>query len=130
MRFLHLLFAVVPLLVTACTTTTAYRQKNGSLTVTQRGWGAMHGSYWITGAPAGRLTTAETLSVFRKDFAGKPLPAIPVKCSGYVDTTETNRIEIRLVEKTGGNLSQAWANGRHKLIDEGAPKPFYHWLIP
>ena len=130
MRSLHLLFAVAPLLFTACTTTTAYRQKNGSLTVTQRGWGATPGSYWINGAAAGQLTTAEKLSVLRKDFSGKPLPAVPVKCFGYVDATETNRIEIRLAEKRGGTLSQAWANGRHQLLDENAPKPFYHWLIP
>ena len=130
MKSFHLLVAIMPLLSTACTTTTAYRQKNGSLTVTQRGWNATGGSYWITGATAGQLITAENLAVFRKDFGGKPLPAVPVKCFGFVDTTDANRIEIRLAEKRGGNLSQAWANGRHKLIDVSAPKPFYHWLIP
>ncbi|MCW1921521.1 hypothetical protein OKA05_03085 [Luteolibacter arcticus] len=123
------LLAIVPLLFTACTTTTAYRQKNGSLTVTQRGWGATPGSYWITGANAGRITTAGDLTVFRK-FPGKSRPAVPLKCDGFVDTTPKKRVEIRLVERQGGNLSQAWVNGRHKLIDENAPKPFYHWLIP
>jgi hypothetical protein len=124
-----LLLAVVPVLLASCTTTTVYRHKNGSLTVSQRGWRAAPSTYWIHGAPAGRIATADDLTVFRK-FPGKSLPAVPLKCSGFVDATEAKRVEIRLVEKQGGNLSQAWVNGRHKLIDESAPKPFYHWLIP
>jgi hypothetical protein len=123
-------FLLLPVVIGSCTSTTAYRHKNGTVTVTQRGWNAKPGSYWITGATAGTITPSENLLVFRKDFIGKPLPAVPVKCSGYIDTTEADRIEIRLVERKGGGLLQAWANGRHKLVDENAPKPFYHWLIP
>jgi hypothetical protein len=121
---------LVPLLVASCASTTAYRHENGTVTVTQRGWNSNAGSYWITGAKPGTINTSEQLTVFRKEFIGKPTPAVPVKCTGYVDTTENKRIEIRLVEKRGGSLQQAWANGRHKLVDENAPKPFYHWLIP
>ena len=128
MKSFHLLVAVVPLLFTACTTTTAYRHKNGSLTVSQRGINAVPSTYWITGANAGRITTASDLTVFRK-FPGKSIPAVPLKCDGFVDATK-KRVEIRLIEKQGGGLSQAWVNGSHKVIDEGAPKPFYHWLIP
>jgi hypothetical protein len=128
MKSFHLLVAVVPLLFTACTTTTAYRHKNGSLTVSQRGINAVPSTYWITGANAGRITTASDLTVFRK-FPGKSIPAVPLKCDGFVDASK-KRIEIRLIEKQGGGLSQAWVNGSHKVIDEGAPKPFYHWLIP
>lgn len=125
----HLLLAVVPFVFTSCTTTTAYRQKNGSLTVSQRGWNAVHETYWITGAGPGRVTTAENLTVFRRPRHAKS-KAVPIKCSGFVDASEAKRIEIRLAERQGGQLSQAWANGRHKLVDENAPKPFYHWLIP
>ena len=121
---------MLPWIATSCVTTKAYRHKNGTVTVTQRGWNANAGSYWITGAAPGTITPADDLAVFRKDFIGKPLPAVPLKCDGFIDTTEAKRIEIRLVEKRGGNLLQSWANGRHKLIDENAPKPFYHWLIP
>jgi hypothetical protein len=128
MKSFHVLVAVVPLLFTACTTTTAYRHKNGSLTVSQRGFNAAPSTYWITGANSGRITTAGDLTVFRK-FPGKSTPAVPLKCDGFVDATK-KRVEIRLVEKQGGGLSQAWVNGRHKVINEGAPKPFYHWLIP
>jgi hypothetical protein len=130
MKSCHLLVTVVPLLFfTACTTTTAYRHKNGSLTVSQRGLKATPSTYWITGANAGHITTAGDLTVFRK-FHGKSIPAVPLKCDGFVDATK-KRVEIRLVEKQGGSgLSQAWVNGRHKVIDESAPKPFYHWLIP
>jgi hypothetical protein len=128
MKSFHLLVTVVPLLFTACTTTTAYRHKNGSLTVSQRGINAVPSTYWITGANAGRITTASDLTVFRK-FPGKSIPAVPLKCDGFVDATK-KRVEIRLIEKQGGGLSQAWVNGSHKVIDEGAPKPFYHWLIP
>jgi hypothetical protein len=125
----HLLLAVVPFLFTSCTSTTAYRQKNGSLTVTQSGWNAVYETYWITGAGPGRITAAENLTVFRRSRQIKST-AVPVKCSGFVDATEAKHIEIRLAEKRGGQLSLAWANGRHKLVDESAPKPFYHWLIP
>jgi hypothetical protein len=120
---------VLPLLATSCVTTKAYRHQNGTITVT-RDWNNEGDSYWIAGAKPGTITTSDQLSVFRKEFIGKPTPAVPVKCIGYVDTTESKRIEIRLVEKRGGSLQQAWANGRHKLVDENAPKPFYHWLIP
>lgn len=121
---------LLPLVATSCVSTKAYRHKNGTVTVTQRGWNAQPGSYWITGANAGTITPADDLTVFRKDFIGKPLPAVPLKCNGFIDTTDARHIEIRLVEKRGGSLLQAWANGRHKLVDENAPKPFYHWLIP
>jgi len=133
MRSFHLLFAVVPLLFSSCTTTTAYRQKNGSLTVARQSrffGSASSTSYWITGASPGQISTAENLTVFRKRIDGKPGPAVPLKCSGFIDTTETKRIEIRLAEKQAGSLSQSPVNGRHKLVDENAPKPFYHWLIP
>lgn len=129
MRSLHLFFAVVPLFFTACTSTTVFRHKNGSLTVSQRGFKAAPSTYWITGANSGHITTAGDLTVFRK-FPGKSLPAVPLKCDGFIDASPKKRVEIRLVEKHGGNLSQAWVNGRHKLTDESAPKPFYHWLIP
>lgn len=121
---------LLPLVATSCVSTKAYRHKNGTVTVTQRGWNAKPGSYWITGARPGTITPADDLAVFRKDFIGKPLPAVPLKCNGFIDTTDARHIEIRLVEKRGGSLLQAWANGRHKLVDENAPKPFYHWLIP
>ena len=133
MKSRHLIFAVVPLLFAACTTTTAIRQKNGSLTVSRhsRLFGTTAStSYWITGADSGRISPAENLTVFRKHIAGKPLPAVPLKCSGFIDATEAQRIEIRLVEKKSGSLSQSPINGRHKLTDENSPKPFYHWLIP
>lgn len=128
LRLLALL--ALPMFAGSCATTKAYRHKNGTVTVTQRGWNANAGSYWITGAAPGTITPSDSLSVFRKDYIGQPLPAVPVKCTGFIDATETKRIEIRLVEKKGGGLLQSWANGRHKLIDENAPKPFYHWLIP
>ncbi|MEK7950422.1 hypothetical protein [Luteolibacter soli] len=128
MKSRHLLFTVLPLFFTACTTTTAFRHKNGSLTVSQRGMNAAPSTYWITGANSGRITTASDLTVFRK-FPGKSMPAVPLKCDGFVDATK-KKVEIRLVEKQGGNLSQAWVNGSHKVVEEGAPKPFYHWLIP
>jgi hypothetical protein len=129
-RSLRLLaFLVVAPLATSCVSTKAYRHKNGTITVT-RDWNNEGDSYWISGAKPGTISTSEQLTVFRKEFIGKPTPAVPVKCTGFIDTTETKRIEIRLVEKKGGTLVQAWANGRHKLVDENAPKPFYHWLIP
>jgi hypothetical protein len=125
-----LAFLVLPLVASSCVTTKAYRHKNGTVTVTQRGWNANAGSYWITGANPGTITPSDDLTVFRKEFIGKPTPAVPVKCTGFIDATNSKRIEIRLIEKKGGSLLQAWANGRHKLVDENAPKPFYHWLIP
>lgn len=125
-----LAFLALALIVTSCATTKAYRHQNGTVTVTQRGWHANDGSYWITGANPGAITPADNLSVFRKDSIGKRLPAVPAKCSGFIDASEANRIEIRLIEKKGSLLLQSWANGRHKLVDEGTPKPFYHWLIP
>ena len=121
---------LVSMLMASCASTTAYRHENGTVTVTQRGWNSNAGSYWITGATPGAITPSEQLTVFRKEFVGKPTPAVPVKCAGFIDATASKRIEIRLVEKRGGSLLQAWANGRHKLVDENAPKPFYHWLIP
>lgn len=133
MRARYLLLAAVPLLFTACTTTTAYRHKNGSLTVSRqsRFFGSASSTvYWITGASPGHISTAENLTVFRKRIEGKPGPAVPLKCSGFVDATETKHVEIRLAEKQGGNLSQSRVNGRYKVTDENAPKPFYHWLIP
>jgi hypothetical protein len=133
MKSLHLFLAVVALFFSSCTTTTAYRHKNGSLTVSQhsRLFGAASStSYWITGANPGRISPAEDLTVFRKRIDGKPGPAVPLKCSGFIDATTAKRIEIRLAEKQAGSLSQSRVNGLHKLIDESAPKPFYHWLIP
>jgi len=129
MKTFPMLFAVVPLLSTACTTTTAYRHKNGTLTVSQRGINATPSSYWIAGANAGQITTGSNLTVFRK-YYGKSLPAVPLKCDGFIDATDAKRIDIRLLDKSSGSLSQSWVNGRHKVVDENAPKPFYHWLIP
>jgi hypothetical protein len=37
---------------------------------------------------------------------------------------------VQLAEKTGEGWQIARVNGTHKLRDESAPKPFYHWLIP
>ena len=127
-----LLTAAIPLLATGCASTKAFRHKNGTLTVSRQGFfgKASSTSYWITGAAAGRISPAEDLTVFRKVIDGKPLPAVPLKCSGFVDATEPKHVEVRLVEKQGGSLSQAKLNGRHKLIDANTPKPFYHWLIP
>jgi hypothetical protein len=124
-----LTFLALPLIGSSCVTTKAYRHQNGTVTVT-RDWNNEGDSYWIAGAKPGAVSTADQLTVFRKEFIGKPTPAVPVRCAGFVDTTDTKRIEIRLVEKRDGRLQQAWANGRHKLVDENAPKPFYHWLIP
>jgi hypothetical protein len=124
-----LAFLALPLIASSCVTTRAYRHENGTITVT-RDWNQEGDSYWISGAKPGAISTSDQLTVFRKEFIGKPTPAVPVKCTGFIDTTEAKRIEIRLVEKKGGGLVQAWCNGRHKLVDENAPKPFYHWLIP
>ena len=129
MKAHHLLLAVVPFLFASCTTTTAYRHKNGSLTVSQRGRNAAPTTYWITGAAAGSITAADDLAVFQK-HRGKSLPAVPRKCIGFIDTTSPKHVDFHLAEKQGTALSQPWINGRHKLVDESAPKPFYHWLIP
>ncbi|MCW1883308.1 hypothetical protein OKA04_01115 [Luteolibacter flavescens] len=128
MKLRCLPLTVLPLLAASCTTTTVYRHTNGSLTISQRGLKAAPSTYWVNGAGAGRITTAGDLTVFRK-FTHKSAPAVPLKCDGFVDATR-KKVEIRLVEKQGGTLSQPWVNGRYKVIDENAPKPFYHWLIP
>ncbi|WP_193214136.1 hypothetical protein [Luteolibacter marinus] len=124
-----LLLAVSALLVTSCTTTTGYRHKDGSITVSQRGFRAEPTNYWIVGAKPDRVNPAEELSIFRRGN-GKGKQAIPLKCEGFVDTTLGKKIGIRLIEREGGTWHQSWVNGRHKFIDETAPRPFYHWLIP
>lgn len=121
--------AVLPLLFTACTTTTGYRHKDGSITISQRGPKAKSSNYWIAGAKPGQIHQAENLSIFRRE-TGRGKKAVPLKCEGFIDTTFDEEIGVRLIEKQDGGWRQSWANGRHKLIDESAPKPFYHWLIP
>lgn len=129
-----------PILVTAllvlivlpsCTTTKGYRHADQTITVSQRGR-IVRGNptnYWIVGAKPGQVTNAENLSVYRKALT-RGNSAAPLKCSGYVDTTRSSHIEVRLAEKHGTQWQQARVNGAHKLVDETAPKPFYHWLIP
>jgi len=125
------LLALLPLLACGCATTKAYRHKDQTVTVARRAsiFKPSPVSYWMVGAKPGTLTNAEDLKIFRKARM-KSDGAAPIKCAGFVDTTRHSRIEVRLAEKRGGQLEQAWVNGTHKLIDENAPKPFYHWLIP
>lgn len=122
---------VLPLALMGCTTTKGYRHKDQTITVSQRGLITRGDptNYWIVGAKPNQVTSAENLSVYRKTLA-RGSSAAPLKCSGFVDTTRSSRIEVQLAEKHGNSWQKARVNGAHKLIDETAPKPFYHWLIP
>ena len=122
---------VLPLATASCTTTKGYRHKDETLTVSQRGLISRGNptNYWIVGAKPNQVTSAENLSVYRKTLA-RGNSAAPLKCTGFVDTTRASRIEVRLAEKHGNSWRKAPVNGTHKLVDEAAPKPFYHWLIP
>ena len=118
------------LMITACTSTTAYRHKGGSITVSQRGFRAEPTNYWISGATPGQIAEAGKLNIYRRTKGANRTKAVPLRCSGFVDTTRDAKIEIRIAEKSSGQMQQAWVNGTHKLVDERKPKPFYHWLIP
>jgi hypothetical protein len=122
---------VLPLALASCTTTKGYRHKDQTITVSQRGLISRGNptNYWIVGAKPNQVTSAENLSVYRKALA-RGSSAAPVKCTGFVDTTRSSRIEVQLAEKHGGSWQKARVNGAHKLVDETAPKPFYHWLLP
>ena len=122
---------LIPLALASCTATKGYRHADQTITVSQRGM-IFRGSptnYWIVGAKPCQITNAENLSVYRKALA-RGSSAAPLKCTGFVDTTNSSRIEVRLAEKHGTAWQQARVNGAHKLVDETAPRPFYHWLIP
>ncbi|QJE98743.1 hypothetical protein [Luteolibacter luteus] len=122
---------LLSLALASCTTTKGYRHKDQTITVSQRGLITRGDptNYWIVGAKPNQVTSAENLSVYRKTLA-RGSSAAPLKCSGFVDTTRSSRIEVQLAEKHGGSWQKASVNGAHKLVDETAPKPFYHWLIP
>ena len=122
---------LIPLALPGCTATKGYRHADQTVTVSQRGlvFRGTPVNYWIVVAKAGQVTNAESLSVYRKSLA-RGQSAAPLKCTGFVDTTNSSRIEVRLAEKHGSAWQQARVNGAHKLVDETAPKPFYHWLIP
>jgi len=122
---------LIALACASCTTTKGYRHADQTITVSQRGviTRGTPTNYWIVGAKPGQVTAAEKLSVYRKSLA-RGSSAAPLKCSGFVDTTRGSRIEVQLAEKHGATWQKARVNGAHKLIDETAPKPFYHWLIP
>ena len=119
---------VLPLLVTSCGAK-AWRHKDHTVTVAKRSGfgGGSPARYWLVGAKPGAVTNAEEVSIYRKPQGGS---AVPVKCSGFIDTTRPKRIEVRLAEKHGNRWEQARVNGTYKLADENAPRPFYHWLIP
>ena len=122
---------VLPFLATGCTITKGYRHPDQTITVSQRGLITRGNptNYWIVGAKPNQVTNAENLSVYRKTLA-RGASASPLKCTGFVDTTRSSRIEVQLAEKHGASWQKARVNGAHKLVDETAPKPFYHWLIP
>ena len=86
-------------------------------------------NYWLAGAGPGRVIPADDIAVYRKRLA-RGQSAAPLKCTGFVDTRDAGRIEAQLAEKHGSGWEPTVVNGNHKLIDESAPKPFYHWLIP
>ena len=123
---------LVPLALAGCTATKGYRHADQTITVSQKRGVIIRGTptnYWIVGAKPGQITNAENLSVYRKSLA-RGSSAAPLKCSGFVDTTRSSQIEVRLTEKHGTTWQQARVNGAHELVDATAPKPFYHWLIP
>lgn len=95
---------VLPLALASCTTTKGYRHKDQTITVSQRGLISRGNptNYWIVGAKPNQVTSAENLSVYRKALA-RGSSAAPVKCTGFVDTTRSSRIEVQLAEKHGGS---------------------------
>ncbi|MCW1915365.1 hypothetical protein OJ996_17405 [Luteolibacter sp. GHJ8] len=114
----------------SCASTKAWRHKDQSVTVARKGTLFSPGeptSYWLVGAKPGQIQRADDVSIYRKQKGSK---AIPLNCTGFIDTTHRGRIEVQIAEKMGGNWQIARVNGTHKLRDENAPKPFYHWLIP
>ncbi len=119
--------ALLPLIAGSCAPK-AWLHKDQSVTVARRSsLGEPASRYWMVGAKPGSVTNAENVSIYSKPQGGS---AVPVKCSGYIDTTRPKRIEVRLAEKHGSHWEQAGVNGTYKLADENAPRPFYHWLIP
>lgn len=129
--FRSALIAIAPLLASSCVSTRGYLHKDQTITVSQGSKFSKGNatSYWIVGAKPGQVNNAEGLSIYRKGLVNSQ-SAAPLKCSGFVDTTRSSRIDVELAEKHGPVWQQARVNGTHKLVDESAPKPFYHWLIP
>ncbi len=125
------LVCLLALLTSGCAGTKAVRHEDQSVSVAKRGT-LFHRteptSYWLIGTKPGQVLRADDVTVYRKVKGAK---AIPLNCAGFVDTTRPSRIEVRLAEKRGSAAwEQASVNGVHKLHDENAPRPFYHWLIP
>jgi hypothetical protein len=118
--------ALLPVLAASCAPH-AWRHKDQSVTVAKRSLGGPASRYWLVGAKPGTVNSAENVSIYSKPQGGE---AVPVKCSGFIDTTRPKRIEVRLAEKHGSHWEQAGVNGSYKLADENSPRPFYHWLIP
>lgn len=114
----------------SCAGTKAWLHADRSVTIARKGTffrPTEPASYWLVGAKPGQVLRADDVSIYRKQKGSK---AIPVNCTGFIDTTRSGRIEVQLAEKTGAGWQIARVNGTHKLRDESAPKPFYHWLIP
>jgi hypothetical protein len=126
----RLSLGLLPLLGGGCAGTKAWRHKDQSVTVASKGTLFRPGppaSYWLVGAKPGQILRADEMAIYRK---AKGTKAVPVKCAGFIDTTQGGRIQVQLAERIGNRWEIARVNGTHKLRDENAPKPFYHWLIP
>ena len=117
-------------LASGCADTKAWRHKDQSVTLARKGplfRPADPASYWLVGTKPGQILRADDLAIYRK---AKGTKAIPLNCTGFIDTTRPGRIEVQLAEKIGNRWEIARVNGTHKLRDANAPRPFYHWLIP
>ena len=126
----RLSLGLLVLLGSSCAGTKAWRHKDQSVTVARKGTlfrPAAPTSYWLVGAKPGQILRADDLVIYRKAKGSK---AIPLNCTGFIDTTRAGRLEVQLAEKIGNRWEIARVNGTHKLRDENAPRPFYHWLIP
>jgi len=121
--------ALIALLATSCVSTKAYRHKDQTVTVHRKGLGKTPENYWLVGARPGQVTPSDTLAVYGKRMVPGD-GAVPLKCTGFVDTRDDGRIDVRLARKHGGTWEPIPVNGRHKLVDKTKPRPFYHWLIP
>jgi hypothetical protein len=121
--------ALIPLLAASCVSTKAYRHKDRTVTVHRKGFATTPANYWIVGAKPDQVTPSDQLAVYGKRLV-KGDGAVPLKCTGFVDTRDDGRIDVQLAHKQGATWDPIPVNGRHKLVDKTKPRPFYHWLIP